>query len=347
MSVVAYKCKNCGGELLFDPDTQQFHCEYCGSYFSREELEETPPEKPADDPLKDEEFYQQAVEYVCPNCGAQVVTEESTAATTCYYCHSPVVLSPRLSKKLRPDRVIPFALKKEEAQQAFENWQRKKWFLNRSFLSQSQLDKMVGVYFPYWKINCRTRSHLEASAAKIRTWRTGDREYTETERYHVVRGGRVSLENLTFTAMNREDSDLTRGVCPYDFDKAVDFSMAYLSGFQAERRMTEKQDIRPQAKGKIEQCTRQCLQNTITGYTTVTVDSTDYLIEREDWEYLLIPAWILTYQYRGKEYYYAVNGQTGKTCGSLPLSMGRLAALFAGVTAAAFLLLCLIGGFLL
>ena len=39
MSVVSYKCPNCGGELTFDPQTQKYKCEYCFSYFTEDQEE--------------------------------------------------------------------------------------------------------------------------------------------------------------------------------------------------------------------------------------------------------------------------------------------------------------------
>ncbi len=360
MSVVSFKCKNCGGELLFDPDSQKFHCEYCDSYFTREELGEEPESK-TEDPApraeaaskagaaqREDEFSEgEVVEYTCPSCGAQVIAEASTAATWCYYCHNPVVLSSRLSNKLKPNKVIPFVLDKEQAEKAFEQWKKKKWFLKPGFSREARLEKMSGVYYPYWRINCRTQGHISGNAEKIRTWRSGDTEYTETERYQVVRRGQVELRDITFTAINREDIDLTQGVYPFDYSKAQEFSMAYLSGFLAERRMTETKDVRPRAQEKIRGYTREKLEDTVKGYTHFTVRDSGCQMEEEKWEYVLLPAWVMTYQYNGETYYYAVNGQTGKTCGRLPLSKARLAALFAGVTAVAFGVFSLIGGLLL
>ena len=155
MATVSFKCKNCGGELLFDPDSQKFHCEYCDSYFTREELGEEPESKTEDPAPRaetvqpEEEFNEgEVVEYTCPSCGAQVIAEASTAATWCYYCHNPVVLSSRLSNKLKPNKVIPFVLDKEQAENAFEQWKKKKWFLKPGFSREARLEKMSGVYYP-------------------------------------------------------------------------------------------------------------------------------------------------------------------------------------------------------
>ena len=85
MAAITYKCPNCDGGLMFDPSSQKYHCEFCLSDFTQEELDALKPDD------------SQAVLYTCPSCGAQIVTDETTAATFCYYCHNPVVLSGRLT----------------------------------------------------------------------------------------------------------------------------------------------------------------------------------------------------------------------------------------------------------
>mgnify|MGYP002616689005 CR=1 FL=1 len=39
MAIISFKCPNCGGELIFDPATQKYKCEYCNSLFTQEELD--------------------------------------------------------------------------------------------------------------------------------------------------------------------------------------------------------------------------------------------------------------------------------------------------------------------
>lgn len=107
MAAITYKCPNCGGGLVFDPGTQKYKCEYCLSLFDQQELEDTGPDR--EDPgqwtegnhgqeeaLRRQSGPVEAVSCICPSCGAQVVTDETTAATFCYYCHNPVVIEGRL-----------------------------------------------------------------------------------------------------------------------------------------------------------------------------------------------------------------------------------------------------------
>ena len=107
MEVVSFKCPNCGGELVFDPNTQNYSCPYCNSEFSQEQIDtmqkgkQPSQESEAADSAKGQEQEEAAV-YVCPNCGAEIVTDPTTAATECYYCQSPVVLSERVSGESAP-----------------------------------------------------------------------------------------------------------------------------------------------------------------------------------------------------------------------------------------------------
>ena len=59
-----------------------------------------------------------------------------------------------------------------------------------------------------------------------------------------------------------------------------------------------------------------------------------------------MPVWLLNYNYKGKMYTFAMNGQTGKVVGKLPRSGGKIAAWFGGIFAASFGILMLLGGLL-
>ena len=103
------------------------------------------------------------VSYSCPSCGAEIMTAESTAATECYYCGNPVVLGSRLSGEFKPDSVIPFALTKDMAVDAFMKMCGKKKFLPAGFANKKQFEKMQGVYFPYWYVDEKMQSSAVAT----------------------------------------------------------------------------------------------------------------------------------------------------------------------------------------
>lgn len=375
MAVISYKCPNCDGELVFEPSAQNYKCEYCLSSFSQEELEsmkpdmekeqkaEAQPQSEAESEAAErartggaEKAYSgeaesersgEAVIYVCPSCGAQIVTDSTTAATFCYYCHNPVVLSGRLSGELEPDHVIPFAIDKKQAEQRFLDFVHSKKFVPRAFFQKKQIEKLSGVYFPYWVYDCTMEGSMDAQGTNIRVWRNGDVEYTETKYYEVEREGTLELSNLTRNALTKANRELVEGVLPYDLTQAKKFHMGFLSGFLAEKRDVESESLKQQTEQEVKEYGRQLLRDTISGYSGVTVNSHQEKLLTEKWSYVLLPVWTLTYKGKnGKLYYYSLNGQTGKVYGELPVDYKRVSGL-AGIVALIVLVLFLIGGYLI
>ncbi|WP_375179770.1 TFIIB-type zinc ribbon-containing protein [Enterococcus rotai] len=381
-----HKCPNCGGPLLFDPKDQKFHCEYCLSVYAEDEVtayenaqrdahleadaaqapeteltfsaesqaeDMTPEEKAAFKEATgtqdmDEDTLEGAMElFDCPSCGAQIVTKATTAATYCYYCHNPVVLSGRLSGKFLPEKVLPFAIEKEEAVEKFLAWTKKKWFIPKDFFNKEQIDKMAGVYFPYWVVDAKVNGQLNGMGTTIRIWRVGDIEYTETKQFDVERQGKISFKELIKNALSKNvQQKMVEAVQPFLLDKAVAFKSQYLAGFQAEKRDIEYDAIQKAIQSELKDYSESLLRDTASGYTTLTKLRTDISLDNEENHYMLLPIWVVTYrsnEQSKKVYYYAMNGQTGKVSGILPVSYRRLGLFTFGVFAS-ILALFLIGG---
>lgn len=350
MSAVTYKCPNCDGGLVFDPESGTYVCEYCMSKFSQEELEAgeeaSEPEK-TPEPAKKSSETGEAVVYHCPSCGAEIVTDETTAASFCFYCHNPVVLSGRLSGEFLPDGVIPFKITKEEAVQRFKEWIQKKKFVPRGFYSPKQIEKMSGVYFPYWLYDCEMNGSMNGNATDLRIWRVGDTEYTETKRYAIRRSGTMRFHNLPKTALQKAQNAMLKGIFPYDFTALEKFHMGFLSGFQAEKRDIEKEMLISEVHSESAQYAEKRLRDSISGHNTFVMQSKNSVIGEEKFSYALLPVWVLTYR-EGRDglSYFAMNGQTGEICGKLPIDYKKLMLLGAGMFAAVFILF-MIGGWLL
>lgn len=365
MAVMSYKCPNCGGGLTFDPKSQKMICEYCLSEFTKEEAERLGEEK-AGDPEPDSapgpdlqenasgndgsrtETAEEAMVYICPSCGAQIVTEATTAASFCYYCHNPVVLSGRVSGEFLPDRVLPFAIDKKRAEEMFLSWIEKKKFVPKSFYSKDQVEKLSGVYFPYFLYSCKVDGRVSAEAEKVSSRVSGNTRITEHRQYRVEREGCLDVKNLTRNALSRSNRELVEGVLPFETEKMVPFSMGYLSGFMAEKRDMESHMFTPEAEREVRDYTVQNLTSSITGYSSFRVKNSDTGIRDAKWQYALLPVWVMTYRHKekGKTYYFTMNGQTGKICGKLPVDQGKMWKLFAGIFFPMFAFLMIGGWFL-
>lgn len=119
--------------------------------------------------------------------------------------------------------------------------------------------------------------------------------------------------------------------------------MSYLSGFLAEKRDLERKDAQNDVDKELEKYAEKIYRETIEGYDSVTVDGMDLKTLTESWAYALMPVWVMTFKYKDKDYMYAMNGQTGKNYGELPVSAAKLAAFGIGLFLAIFIILVLWG----
>ncbi|MCI8959485.1 MAG: TFIIB-type zinc ribbon-containing protein [Lachnospiraceae bacterium] len=323
METISYKCPNCGGDLRFHPEKQDYLCEFCDSRFSQKELEAMTPQDGDED----------ADCYICPSCGAEIVTEPTTTATFCYYCHNPVVVSQRLKGTYHPDRIIPFAIDRKKALEIFGQWIGTKKYVPRDFYSSDQVEKLTGVYFPYWLYGCQVKASVDARGDKVSTWAAGNIRYTKTDQYDVSRQGTMEVANVPRNALSKANRRLVEGVFPFDMEKQKEFHMGYLSGFFAENRDMESGKFVQEVEQEVEAYARQSLTGQIGDYSSVQVRSCQARLEKPSWKYTLLPVWTLTYKDKrnGRIYYFACNGQSGKICGELPVDRGRLGRLFASI----------------
>lgn len=356
MSIITYKCPNCGGPLKFGVDTQNWKCEFCLSTFNNDEVEamekKNTEAEPADadaaqeQGAADDEFASKARVYSCTSCGAEIVTDETTAATFCYYCHNPAIIPGQLSGNYKPSKVIPFKIGRDKATEAFIKWCKRKPLLSRKFISDANLKLLSGIYIPFWLFDCDAEGEMSADGRKVRSWTSGDERYTETRYYNVRRAGEATFEGMPADGSQKIEDGLMEAIEPFDYSQMEDFSMAYLSGYFAQKYDMDQNQVFGRIKERIYDYTSHLLRETITGYTTVTVKGCNVNVYDAAADYVLLPAWMFTYSYKGKTYMFAMNGQTGKIGGRLPLSIARMAVWFFGVSAVSFAIL-VIGGMLL
>ncbi len=345
---IVYQCPNCGAGLEFSAENQGFSCPFCLSEFTEEEVKAAnSAEAQRERASAQEEYNSQMNEYKCPNCGAEVTADEHTAAASCLYCHNPVVLVGRLSGAMRPQRIVPFKYEKKEAQERFLKFARRKWFVPNGFFSREQAERITGIYYPFWITDADSNSEMDAHATRVRKWRSGDTEYTETSHYQIFRRGNIHFEDITTSAFSEADKKMLEGVLPYPSESLREFSMPYLSGYLAKKRNVERETLNGEIRERMQLYSRTLLRNTVHGYTTVTPRRVDLRLLSSHWEYSLLPIWMLTYRGKnGKSYTYAMNGDTGKIYGELPVSYWKLGALLGAVTAIATAALTLLGGLL-
>ncbi len=339
--IIHYKCPNCGNDMKYDADSSRLYCEFCG----REDLVEDFPEENIN-----REFSDEVLEYHCDNCGANLITEEETIATNCSFCGAAMVIGDRISGDMAPSKLIPFSISKDRAQKAFKKWAGKGRLTPRGFVTADRIKNISGMYIPFWLYDLKTDGAVKGTGTKVRTYRSGDYIYTETSYYEVYRKIDLRYLKVPVDASKKMADGLMDLLEPYNYSDLKEFKPAYLAGFIAEKYDYDEQEMLPRAKAKIEDYVDSFIRSTSYQYASISFGYKDIDTKNENAYYSLLPIWMVYYDYKGKDYVFAMNGQTGKVVGKPPISKRKVLLWFLSVFMLVFLgssLLALVlgGGF--
>lgn len=326
--MVIYKCPSCGANMKFNSKTQTLTCDYCEQSVPMEQADRLKQAETADFKL-----------YRCPSCGAEVMTDEYTAATFCSFCQSPTLVEDKLEGELAPSRLIAFKKNKEQAKESYRAWTKKGLLTPSGFSKESTLEKVSGIYVPFWLYDYDAHVNLEAEATKVRSERRGNTQYTHTDYFLARREVEADFQLVPADASEKMDDTVMDQLEPFNYQELMPFQMSYLSGYYAERYNYDSQQMKPRIEARIKKYARECALDTIKGYSTKRVLTEQYHFRMKKSEYVMLPVWILNYRYKGKDYQFSMNGQTGKIVGSLPISIEKGAAYFIGIAAAIFIIL--------
>ncbi len=363
--VTNYKCPSCTGPLHFESSSGKMECEYCGSVFTVNEIEalyqakdeqaeaafnaaqQTESELTGDSLDVDWDLSQAGSAwgaesdglraYNCPSCGAELICDATTAATSCPYCANPTIVPGQLSGTLMPDLIVPFALDKNAAKAALREHFKGKKLLPRAFSSENHLDEVKGVYVPFWLFDADADAEMNFNATRVRTWSDHNYNYTETRYYRLYRNGFVRFENVPVDGSVKMPDDVMESLEPFDTAKAVPFRKAYLTGYFADRYDVSAQDSVSRANERVKNTTIQAFSQTTSGYVGVSSAGTNIRLHNGRAKYALLPVWILNTSWNGKNYQFAMNGQTGKFVGDLPTDKGaywKYRLIYGGIIAA-------------
>ncbi|MBQ3010997.1 MAG: hypothetical protein IJD81_07375 [Oscillospiraceae bacterium] len=344
--VTNYKCPACTAPLQFVGESGRLECEFCDSTYSVEEIEQLYAAKNEEaaaaeqsegaKAMYDELWGEDAAHmraYSCPSCGAELICDDTTAATSCPYCNNPTIVPGQFAGTKRPEYVIPFKLSKEDAVAALKQHCKGKPLLPKAFTSEHHVQEIKGVYVPFWLFDGGAEADITFAATRSTHHRRGDDEIITTHHYHVRRVGTVDFDAVPVDASTKMPDEYMDAIEPYDYSELKPFAMAYLPGYLADKYDVTADDSFARAKERMENSAMDAMTNTVVGYETCIPTARRVKAVREDAAYALMPVWMLNTKYKGKDYLFAMNGQTGKIVGELPMSWGRFWGWFAGIAA--------------
>ena len=358
-----YQCPACTGPLHYDGASGKLVCDYCGSAYDVKDIEaryakkqaaadtaaEDDAKKAARLPRQDSPVWSEAEaeglnSYSCPTCGAELVCDETTAATTCPYCGNPTVLGGKLSGKLKPEYILPFKLDKKAAIAQLTRYYKGKAFLPKAFKSQNHIAEIQGVYVPFWLYDAKADARGRYEGQNSESHREGDYMVTTTQHYDVRREGSAAFTKVPVDGSSKMPDAHMDAIEPFDYSDLKPFSTAYLPGYLADKYDVSADECSKRADERAVNTAVSLMAESVMGYTTCVEENKNVSIRRGKVSYALMPVWMLSTKWNGKNYLFAMNGQTGRLIGDLPISKGKFFAWFAGIAVPLMAVMALLFG---
>lgn len=307
-----FKCENCGGNVVYAPLKGKMHCPYCDSEDSGERI--------GDRSLT-----------VCPSCGGAIAPAAYASACQCEYCGNWLLFEERLEGAYEPHLLLPFCVDKKIAEKRLQDEFSKRLFAPSDFLSEKSLEKLRGIYVPFWLYDYGADYAYEGEGTRVKTWRTGSTEHTETSYYAVRRRMEAAFEQIPVDASLAMEDGVMDLLEPYNYNCLTGFEPKYMSGFQGEVYNQSAGELAERARKKAGEAAEEMMKGSLSGYASLRPTHQDLQLKGQGERYALLPVWQYTYRYRGKDFLYHVNGQTGKVIGTTPVSHPKVLAYGASV----------------
>ena len=339
-----YQCPNCNGVMTYNAATGLVTCEFCGSEFEAGQREAAIPvaAAPAEAGATDhvttvEEFLEHAPwensanarAYSCPSCGAEVVADQSTVSTACPYCGNNMLVAGIAGAGNMPRYALPFTVTREQAEARMREHFQHKWYLSRAF--DASLQHMQGVYVPYHLYDIR----VWGRADYIGYWESpSDDDGNSVKKYYgIKRAGYAAFESIPIDGSSKMPDAHMDAIAPFDFAKLRDFDAGYLAGYLAEVADEDAETCLPRAEaqartsfaGDLESDARR--ERGVDGIDETVASEVNAKVEVV--RPCVLPVWLAHCTWNGNQMLFAVNGDTGKCVGDLPIDGKRRAATIA------------------
>ena len=329
-----HPCPACGAQAEWNPAKQKLICPFCGTE-SPYQIDRTTGKVEEIDlvttlrELPDEERGWQAERrsVQCQSCKAVMVYDPQRVGQTCEFCGSPALVSyEEIKAPIRPSGLLPFCVDRNRVRDDIRRWWRSKWLAPNKLAKAAMVDTVHSMYVPYWTFDARVNCAWQAEAGHY---------YYETVRGKRER--RVRWEPASGTIQHTFDDEavpgsqglhvgLLRKIEPFPTHECVPYDTAFLAGHVVEHYKVVLLDAAKQSQEQMhaklmELCGREVPGDTYRNLRIFPKYS------GQTFKHLLVPIWLLTYNFRGKAFQVLANGYTGTIAGEYPWSWWKVALL--------------------
>lgn len=315
------KCKNCGGDLIFNPKTQKLDCEKCGSQFDItmiKYLNKNPYVRGI--PNQDTHAWaREPKKMKCQTCGADIELYGLIITSKCQYCESNYVTDINELPGLKPEAVIPFKFNEEDALGIFQQGIKKKFFVPSSFKKKLPKNQMIGVYVPTFNFDMDTLTKYDGVLEREVRVKRGKEYVTKTERFNISGTQNMIHRNYVIESSDNINDKQITSLLPYDFEESYKYDENFIRGHMAKHYEDDLDKCHDLAKTKIDEAIKQYILSKY-NYSRVVSFNAYTTYSNEQYIYKLLPLYNFIFDYKKKQYTVVMNGQTGKVGKGLPIS---------------------------
>lgn len=347
-----YVCPNCGSsEVEPNPKTGKLRCIYCASEFDgksitgiENNLKNLKGLSRGSGAGKIKADVKDVVTLKCGGCGAEVVIDTASSShARCHWCRSILSINSQIENGAVPDCLLPFSLKKEEAQVKINEFVRqRRFFAHPTFKREFTTDNIMGVYFPYMIVDANSHAKFSGEGEHlVRKYTVGSgdnrKTYYDADNYHVVREFDMTVDDLSVESNSnridkeREDqtNNIINSIMPFDTENCIAYEGNYLVGYTSERRDVNIEDLEEKVEKQLKDIARYAAREECKFYDRgVRWDEEEFKVIGTQWLAAYLPVWLYSYQQvKGKKkilHYVAVNARTGEVMGSVPINQPLL-----------------------
>lgn len=322
IGVTVFKCQNCGGETIFEPNSQKMKCLYCGSMFDINNLS-VAKERDLDELLKSGNVWDETEVYQCKTCGAKEILSKQEVSVKCSFCGTNNIIKTDEIPGIKPQGVTPFKLDKIKANEIAVKWARKKLYAPRNFKKSVKAENIYGIYNPVFTFDSQTitwyRGVLGKNYVKYRVVNGKRVAHTETRYFNINGSQDMLFDDLIVQSSTSIPSEIIKSIEPFPTKNAVAYKTEFLRGYSATTYNKSGEECWNECKIAMKERIERAILKRYDYDIKVSLNiDTKYL--NEQYKFILVPIYVGHYNYKEKLYNFYVNGYNGRIGGKTPVS---------------------------
>lgn len=281
-----------------------------------------------------------------------MVYDPQRVGQNCEFCGSPALVSyEEIKAPIRPHGILPFKVDRNRVRDDIRGWWRGKWLAPGRLAKTALVDTVHSLYIPYWTFDARVHCPWDAEAGHyyyvpVEARDSQGRSVVRQERR--VRWEAASgvvdhvFDDEAVPGTQGVPGDLLREVEPFPTGESVAYDTAFLSGHVVEHYKVVLNEAASLSQQQMHEALEQLCAAQVPGDTHRNLQIHPVFSART-FKHLLVPIWLLTYNYGAKAYQVLVNGYTGRIAGRYPYSVWKILLLIV-VALIALAVFAVVGG---